>query len=133
MQPLDAFPVGKLFVLHASDKLSMSLLPSKIENFYAGRAGGLHTFRVDCDDAGDGDFSTVTVIKVHDLRPLALDRALGLELDLWLDTCWRVLLLLSAHAADEFAGFLWREILWVLVLDREQRAALDDTLDLKVP
>jgi hypothetical protein len=130
---LDAFPVGRLFVLHASDQLSMSLFPGKIENFYAGRAGGLHTFRVDRDDAGDGDFLAVAVIKVHDLRPLALGRALGLELHLWLYFCRRVLLLRGAHAADELAGFLWREVFRVLVFDWEQRAAFDDTFNLKVP
>jgi hypothetical protein len=54
---------------------------------------------------------------------------LGFELGL--DRCRR--LPLSAHAADELARLLWREIFWGLVFEWEQRAALDNTLDLKVP
>ena len=92
-----------------------SLLPCEIKHFYAGRAGSLHTFRV--DDAGDGDFLLIIITqKVYDLRVLAFAGLLGLGFHLWLDLYRRILLLRSAHAADELAGFLWCEIFRVLLL-----------------
>jgi hypothetical protein len=110
----------------------MSLLPGEIEDFHAGCAGGLHTFRVGCDSAGG--FFIITFFNDHDLGALALDRLLGLEFHLCLDLCCRTILLRSTHAANELASFPWREIFRVLVLEWEQWAGFfDDTLDLKVP
>ena len=109
----------------------MISLSSKVEHFYTGWASGPCAFRVQCNDTGDGNFIIISlsVFVVHDLRVLALRRTiLWLHFELRLDLCR--LLLLGAHAADELAGLFWGEVVWILVFDWEQWAALDDALNL---